>query len=510
MPRPPHITLRGVSVSLGGRPVLRDLTWTLRGGEHWAVLGPNGAGKSTFLRLLRGDLRPDPTTAGGRAGSCTWNVDGTEDASPLAIKPLARLVSAEQHRTYVREAWRIDGMGLILSGFTDSLLPSFSGAAQERAAARLARRLGAAPLLRMAVTSMSQGQLRLALLARAMITKPKLLLLDEAFDGLDQAARAVLRDAVNQAARTAAVVCTAHRENDLPACITHVLRLRGGGIESAGPAAAAGEKSASLFAGGGAAPSPVPLPFPPEISDRKGKSGPEGVCTLELTDVDVYVNRAKVLHGLNWRVLPGENWRLAGPNGSGKSTLLRLIAGLEQVALGGSLRWFGQEHPPLEKRRRETGYLSDLLHAAYTYDLTGLELAATGFEGSVGIWKPISRKNFARAKEWVDFLGLSAMGRTLVSRLSSGTARRFFLARALVGSPRLLLLDEPCSGLDAESRAQFLASLATVMNAGVQCLYVSHHDGDVPAGITHELRLDAGRIVHAGPAPLIFAPGDIL
>ena len=91
---PPRIDVADVTVSLAGRPALRSVTWTLGPGEHWAVFGPNGAGKSTFLRLLRGDLRPDQTVEGPAKGTVTWNVAGEDDASPLAIKPVARFVSA--------------------------------------------------------------------------------------------------------------------------------------------------------------------------------------------------------------------------------------------------------------------------------------------------------------------------------------------------------------------------------------------------------------------------------
>ena len=522
-----QITVQGLDVSLGtaspsGRPALRGINWTLNDDEHWAVLGPNGAGKSTFLRLLRGDVRPAQTPQGGRIGTCTWTVGGEEDASPLVIKPLARMVSAEQQRIYTREGWRINGQELILSGFTDSLLPSFPDAWHLETAQATARELGAETLLDRGVTAMSQGQLRLVLLARAMVTKPRLLLLDESFDGLDKKNRDILHNAVNQAARTATIICTAHRKADLPACITHIMRLREGAMTSCGPVHSEAEtpphKTAPSLAhmaspaiapplasgpspsqGTGQTDTPnLPQTLPPAIAAVRPTTGPNAPCALELQNVDVYVDREKVLHNLIWRVAAGENWRVSGSNGSGKSTLLRLIAGLEHVALGGSLRWFGLEHPPLETRRKETGYLSDLLHATYTYDLTGLELTTTGFEGSVGIWQPVTKKQLATAKEWIRFLGLTAMAHTPVSRLSSGTARRFFLARALVGSPRLLLLDEPCSGLDADARAQFLASLNAVLTAGVQCLYVSHHDSDVPAAITHELRLEAGRIVHAG------------
>lgn len=482
---PPLIRLDDLSVTLAGKAALRGVSWRLLPGEHWAILGANGAGKSTLLRILRGELRPDQD---GRS-RCVWGFSGEEDTSPLAIRPLAAMVSAELHRTYVRQSWRINGLELILSGFVDNYLPSFPTEEEKAAAVTLAQEVGAEPLLPLMVPAMSQGQLRLVLLARALVTAPRLLLLDEAFDGLDAAAREAMGRAASHAAATgASLVCTAHRVEDLPPCITHVLRLEQGRVVFSGlrgdlPPECAAEQPCIDFV----------LPPLPGFAENSA-TGP----VLELDHADVYVDRVKVLHDINWRVLPGQNWRISGPNGSGKSTLLRALAGLEQVALGGSLRWFGRRHPPLEELQRHVGYLSDQLHAAYGYDLTGRELVWSGFDGSVGLYRDSTPEEQAVARHWITLLGLDQYAGQLVSRLSSGTGRRFFLARALVSGPRVLLLDEPCSGMDAAARRLFMAALATAMAQGIQCLYVSHHDLDVPAGITHELRLKDGRVHASG------------
>ena len=491
------ITVARVAVSLAKRPALRDVSWSLHGGtageaglpsEHWAVLGENGAGKSTFLRLLRGDVRPDQDAGGNFIGRVLWNVDGEADASPLVIKPVSRLVSAEQHRNYVRKGWEITGKDMILSGFADTLLPTPAKEEQHAAAEALAVRFGITPLLEKAVTAMSQGQFRLILLAKSMIGSPKLLLLDEPFDGLDHAARGMLHAAIGEIAREATVICTAHREGDIPACITHALRLSRGVVVSAEPMRTATQtmqdnKARPAQTGGNA-----------EKFDASRNGKYSIPYALELRNVDVYVNRAKVLHSLTWKLPLGESWRIAGPNGSGKSTLLRLVAGFEHAALGGKFLWFGREHPPLETRLKETGYLSDFFHATYRYDITGLELVYSGFDGTVGVWRKPTRKEDAEAKRWLDLLDLVPVAGVPLSRLSSGMARRFFLARALAGSPRLLLLDEPCSGLDETARKLFIASLETVIAQGVQCLYVSHNADDVPLSVLRTLFLDRGRI----------------
>jgi molybdate transport system ATP-binding protein len=96
-------------------------------------------------------------------------------------------------------------------------------------------------------------------------------------------------------------------------------------------------------------------------------------------------------------------------------------------------------------------------------------------------------------------LGLEAARGVPFAQLSSGWARRFLLARALAGSPPVLLLDEPCSGLDAESRNLFLSALPLLAAKGVQIIHVSHHSRDITPLFSHELRLEEGRVAFAGP-----------
>ena len=491
MPGSPCIRLNAASVSLGGKAILSEVTWSLTPGEHWLVLGPNGAGKSSFLRLLRGELRPDRGPGGAVAGTCVWNFSGREETSPLAARPVVRLVSAEQQRFYSRLAieqqWPMTGLSLVAGGFADALFSPATPPDEEAAAYRMLERFGGAAYAEKPVRALSQGQFRLLLLARAMVSAPAVLLLDEALDGLDSVSRELLFGAVEEAAQSASLICSAHRQADVPGCIGLALILDKGRIRYSGT-------RAGLPVPDGL-PRAARLPsLPPAPEAMPSGSSP----VLELENVSVYVDRVKVLHSLSWQVLAGENWRISGPNGAGKSTLVRLLAGLEQAAAGGAIRWFGGPRPSLEELQRRLGVVSDSLHALYGYDLSGEELVCSGFDGHIGLWREIRDAERAEARRWMEVLGIDDLAGRPISSFSSGTARRFFLARALAGRPRLLLLDEPCSGLDAPSRGLVLEALNEAMRCGVQCLYISHHDEDVPSLISRELCLEQCRIVYAG------------
>lgn len=210
--------------------------------------------------------------------------------------------------------------------------------------------------------------------------------------------------------------------------------------------------------------------------------------------MDVFTDRVQILFDITWTIRPGEQWILSGDNGSGKSTLLRLLHGEEFAAYGGTLRWRGGPRPSLEDLRAQVGYVSDRLQYAYDYDLSAEDVVISGPRGSIGLYDEPDARERALARDWLDVMGLSAVRDRSFHSLSGGTARRVLLARALAASPPLLLLDEPCSGLDAQSRAFFLRGLTALAGKGVTIVHVTHHEQDKSPLFTHELRLEKGRI----------------
>ena len=547
-PAAPLAVLDNVRVSFGGRRALDGASWTLRTGECWAVFGRNGAGKSTLLRVVRGVARPDQIDG----GQVTWYPPASGDesapygkasagqASPgetsaLAGRALCASVSSAQQERYMRQGWLITGQELLLTGYYDTpLLYEDPGAERTAAARDLARRLGAAHLLDVKVPAMSQGQLRLLLVARALVRQPAVLLLDEVCEGLDATARAAVLGAVDQAAALGVTVLFAtHRTDQLPACLTRALLVQNGRIMAEGPL---DEVMADLPADSGVCGGDgldIPdggmlglngqsaLDGNTASARQPGANGDSASAPApvlaRIECADVYVERTHVLHTIDWTIRRGENWCVIGPNGSGKSTLLRLLHGEENVAVGGDIVWFADEASCGVARRepqqqaqqaslrdlpllhRRVALVSDQLQATYGYDLTAEELVLTGFSGTIGLYDEPDDDQRAEAAHWLRMLGAAGLAGQRIRTLSTGQLRRVLLARALAGAPDLLLLDEPCSGLDPASRAAFLALLGQLARAGVQMVLVTHHEGDLIPEITHVLRLAGGRITHCGP-----------
>lgn len=490
--RAPLIELRGASLIYGRQKVLDSISWRLMPGEHWAVIGHNGAGKSSFLKMLRGEIRPH--LHGAEAPAITWAFEGEPDSSPLAVRPLSSMLSAELQRHYMRAAWQISGEEVILSGFGDGYMLYDRPSDAERAAAHaIASRLGAAQLLQVQAPDMSQGQLRLILLARALVKKPRLLLLDEPCDGLDAAGQKIMLDLLEEICGETSIICAIHKGEDIPACLTHVLELKRGRISASGPLNRKKIFTKQNF------PASLPTPAEPGAKAQQG-------TVFKLEKADVYLKRKKILHGLNWQVKSGENWLVSGPNGSGKSTLLRLLLGEEHVALGGSLHWFlngAETEGPvtLEERRRYTGYVSDYLHSSYGYDLSGRDIVLSGLMGSIGFYRAPTPQEEQETDYWLDLLGLRPLAHKKLEAMSEGVARRFLLARALAPRPKLLILDEACSGLDGEGRWEFMQQIPLALEQGSQLIFVSHSQSDlaqIKPLLTHELRLKEGRIEYCG------------
>ena len=551
-----------VSAGFGDHLVFSGLSLSIYPTDRLALLGPNGAGKSTLLRLLQGDLRP----AQHLPGRIVFGFAGKEETSVLAAKEHVRTVSPALQRNYVRQGWKITGEEILLSGLDNAAMVygELSSRHYERAAA-LAESAGAAHLLAMPAPAMSQGQLRLALILRALMSAPALLLLDEPFDGLDAPAREQVTRSIRLAMERSAVLISAHRREDIPDGIREALLLEDGGVRrvpveagadtagaNAPPDENGGSRRCKAEPGGemtGDASRTGRRPSCPDrtgpdasLSDATGPNAPEpgasasdaslsdgagpdvaGIAALfcddspftrllrsgtrpllQLEHVDVFIERGKVLSDICWTVNPGEQWIVSGRNGSGKSTLLRLLYGEEFAAYGGTLSWCGRPRPALDDLRRGVGYVSDRLQDVYDYDLCARDVVVSGLDGSIGLYRDPSKAERETARFWLERMGLAAVAAANFHSLSSGTMRRVLLARALAGSPPVLLLDEPLSGLDGPSRRLFLDALPGLAARGVHMLYVSHHEEDKSGLFTHELRLEQGRVAYAGPRHAAF------
>ncbi len=485
------IHLDRVNVALNGVPVLHDITWSLRRGENWAVLGPNGAGKSTFLRLLRGEVWPAPVNGGVRL----YAFDGRPTPSPIGVKERMAIVSAEQQQRYLRahgrkygDDWspRLTVREIVFTGLLDSeLVTRKPTRVESQRVARVMRAVGIEALADVPFDKLSQGQLRKALIARAVIGRPDVLILDEVGVGLDAHARRALLEMIQRVAEQGTqVLMTTHRRDELIPAITHVLELKHGRIVAATrrdgtPATGAAE----------------PARFRP-IADWTARERQAPLINIVGASVALDEGAQVVLHDVTWRMNEGEHWMIVGDNGVGKSTLLRLILGELWPAHGGRIERLSScgNFDNIWEIKKRIGYVSCELQARYSTDLTAEQVIASGFFASIGWLQPLTRAQHRRVKEVIAQFDLQPLARRSILEMSYGQARKVLVARALVNGPRLLILDEVFDGLDKQFRAE-LAQILDGVSRHAGIILVTHHEADCLPCITHRLVIEGGRIV---------------
>ncbi len=209
-----------------------------------------------------------------------------------------------------------------------------------------------------------------------------------------------------------------------------------------------------------------------------------------------YGRGGAVLHDVTLRIGEGEFVAIAGPNGGGKTTLLRLVLGLEHPAAG-TVRLYGE---PAERfsRRATLGYLPQRASLMLDAPVTVREVVAAGTLPARGVIRPLRRSDRALVDDAIELVGLGDRADAELRRLSGGQQQRALIAKALAGRPRLLALDEPTTGVDAESQ-EALGELLARLHAdlGVTVLYVSHEFGAVERHV-QRLVLVRGTIVFDG------------
>jgi molybdate transport system ATP-binding protein len=192
-----------------------------------------------------------------------------------------------------------------------------------------------------------------------------------------------------------------------------------------------------------------------------------------------------------------------GPNGSGKSTLLSLILADNPQAFANHIRVAGRQLGPgcgIWEIKALLGWVSPELEAHYPPDASALDAVLSGFASSLGVYAEPDHDQRAAALQWLDRLGLAGIRDQPFASLATCDRRLVLLARAAVHDPALLILDEPCLGLDQPSRQRLLAAIeATSLALRAGMIFVTHDPTEIPSIVTKLMVLESGHLRHAGP-----------
>lgn len=468
------------------------VNFTALDGEQIAIVGPNGGGKTMLVNIITGShplLMRDPEY----------------DFAPSASKRVSDNIryitfrdayGGDNDRTYyLQQRWNqteIDDSTPTAGERLDAAYAAAGGDTPERRALReeLYDMFGMRPLLDKRIILLSSGELRKLKLTETLFSRPRVLIMDNPFIGLDAATRDLLRRLFGRLAREKALmlILVLSKTDDMPGFITHVVEVSGMRV---GPKLTRAEYMAARR--------PVP---PRVISDAKARAITSlpynnneyhAPVVARLNHVSIRYGSRTILEDLDWTVRNGERWALGGENGSGKSTLLSLICADNPQSYACDISLFGIPRGTGESIwdiKRHIGYVSPEMHRAYQRDLPALRIVASGLKDSVGLYVRPTGAETGACRFWMGVFGLEGLEDRTFLKLSSGEQRLVLLARAFVKDPELLILDEPLHGLDDRNRRLVKDVIDTFAGRRNKTLImVTHYEEELPACIDHRLRL---------------------
>lgn len=466
-------------------------------GDQLCVLGGNGSGKTMLARLLAGVVRAPRGAIERTAG-----FEESRDVHWVSFEEQQRLWERENRHDISEFEPRAMDVGTTVETLIRGVRAR--DAHDEGLFDELLSRLSLATLRDRGCRYLSSGQIRRALIARAFYAARgdhcQLLLLDDPLASIDRQSQALIRASISALRPgNSVLVELCRRPQDRLAGASHLALMgiherdgvRRMQVLASGPAAIVESCQAYReFC--------APSRFRPDMLDsllaeqaRKEALIPsDGTPLLHLRDVSASYGENRVLSSLNWEMRPQDNVLLAGPNGCGKSTLLALIDGDSHKGYGQDLWLFGRRKgsgETLWETKRYFGVVSNELHNRYLKGWRAGEVVLSGFFDSEGLYTEAGSSQVALARRWLGALCLPELFDRPYAGLSFGQQRLVLLARAMVKSPRILVLDEACVGLDNEHREIVLRSVDRVVErTRTRLLFVSHSVDELPSSINRE------------------------
>ena len=506
----PFLELSGISIRIGSRLVFSNSSWFFARNQNWVLIGPNGSGKSLLARsiagefpVVKGEIKYGFRTPMGKIPEDLIALVSFEKQKALAgdASPAIRWFSVEQDAAPTVKHFLSQDSVEEKNPFEIVTRNPNSGRLYARRLRQIVSMLEIKPLLGCTIPALSNGEARKILIARALLKRPRLLILDDAFSGLDSHFRKHLKRILERlmSREVVRILLISSGLGGLPRGITHVLSVNRCRIAAQMSLSeiVRGQRSGELHRT--AYPVSTRTEFPLVLKKRR-TSAP--IRLVEMKNVRVRYSKRTILSDITWNILRGESWALIGPNGSGKSTILSLIDGDNPQAYANSICLFGRRRGSGESiwdLKGRIGRVSPELHLRFPESQTCLETVLSGFQDSMGYQRKTTARNRKIAHHLLSYFGISSWENASFGSMSTGFQRLALLARALVKSPDLLLLDEPCQGLDAQHRNRFISIIESILrHSETTLIYVTHVANEIPRGIGKVLQLRAGQIIRSG------------
>jgi molybdate transport system ATP-binding protein len=472
------LKVENLTINRSGHLVLDVISFSLNQNESLAITGPSGSGKTILGLALAQKVfyRGKIQFANNIENKITWigqqhhfkNLQHTND-----------LYYQQRFNSYDTEE-------------TETVAQSL-GKDMERAS-ELLREMKIEYLKDERLIQLSNGENKKLQLLEARLEDPSVMIMDQPFVGLDKETRKWLHHQLEILIEKGILIVLITSPDEIPVCISKVLTLENGRLKSFIPLSEFKEDFQQKEKN-------IKRKFeynvlPSNLNENKAN---EFDSIIEMKSVTVAYGDKIILKDINWKVSNCERWLLTGANGAGKSTLLSLISGDNPKAYANDIYLFGKKRGSGESIwdiKKKIGFISPELHLYFNQSSTCFETVASGLFDTNGLFRQISDEDTELVDKWMKFCGVKTFQNKRLGELSLGEQRSVLLTRALVKDPPLLLLDEPCQGLDTDRKEEFLELINEVCIRGNKTLIlVSHYENERPACISHFIKLDKGKVV---------------
>lgn len=473
------VCISNLSLRFQNKSVFFDLNWRINRGENWVLGGESGSGKTALAKILSGKQ-----SASGEV-KINFAAESKLPAKVLYVESWYQFKNVEgvanfyyQQRYTSQQAKETLTVNAELAHFGKEENLNFPDAE------KLVEALGFSGLRSSQLIELSSGEHKKLQLVKALWLKPQLLIIDQPYTGLDITSRKSLNTLLDEVAQTGVTLLLISNDEELPNVINRFAEIENGKLIQLE------EPKASTI---------VKQDFERTLPDFLKQAPVYGSQQIaKMVDVNISYGEKEVLKNINWEVKAGEKWLLQGPNGSGKSTLLSLINGDHPQSYANELYLFGKKRGSGESIwdiKQHIGLISPEFHWYFDANATVWESVASGLYDSVGLYQTLPYTKAKHVDDLVAYFGLAEYKKDLLSSLPLGKQRLVLLARTVIKNPELLILDEPCQGLDKQQTAYFNQLVDELSHHGMTVIYVGHFEAQLPSCLTKKIVLKNGEVI---------------
>lgn len=515
------ITVNNCRIENSRETVISQINWNFQQNQAWLVIGPNGGGKADFINALAGysglKFIPNEMNQNNIQEVPMYSSSFGNSVEIVSLERAAKLIQEERENDesdYVEGGVDIGRTGriFIAEGLVENPKknPKVLELSKTIENYKEIELCGIQKILDRGLKYMSTGEIRRTLLARALISGKKLIILSDPFAGLDVNSRGILLNFFNTIAEnqikspesSTKIILGMERWHEIPDSITNVIEFREKQVSFIGSR----KEYESLREERNKAQQETSKNLKEELSAELNETVKEtfvlqnqdtvqNETLVEMNNVNVGWDDHKVLIDLNWKLEKGQHWLIQGPNGSGKTTFLELITGDNMQVFSNDVRLFGNRRGSGETIwdiKKQLGIVSYRMHVEYRM-LGGtslLNVIVSGFRDSIGLYGAATDVEIAGAKKWLKLGGFEGRENESFGNLSYGEQRAVLILRSAVKCPKILILDEPCHGLDEQNREMILNLISLIAEAGTTTLlHVTHDPSEVLDCEKHILQL---------------------